>query len=242
MTRLELDAVSVRRGGATVLHDVSVHLEQEEVVTILGGNGVGKSTTLRTISGLHRPTDGQIRLDGEAISTLRPSAIVGRGIVHVPEGRQIFAGMTVRENLELGARARGTLTSRDLEQCFDLFPDLSAAVSKRGGLLSGGQQQMLAIARGLMARPRLLLLDEPSLGLSPKIVAQISGIIRQLPSMGIGVLLVEQNATMALDVADRGYLMSMGRIVLSATASELRATDTVRAIYLGSVVPRDGIG
>jgi branched-chain amino acid transport system ATP-binding protein len=223
----------VRRGGATVLTDVSLSVDSTQVVAVLGGNGVGKSTTLRTVSALHAPWSGQIRLDGEVISGLRPEAIVRRGIAHVPEGRQVFPGLSVRENLEVGAKVRGRLRPQDLELAVGLFPVLQTCLRKPAGVLSGGQQQMLAIARGLMSRPKILLLDEPTLGLAPKIVADIAAIIRRLPAQGIGVLLVEQNATMALDVAEYGYLMAAGRIQVAAPVDELRASDAVRAVYLG---------
>jgi len=237
MAELELVGVSVRRRSAEVLHEVSLDASTGEVVALLGANGVGKSTTLRTISALHRPHQGAIRLDGSPIDRLRPNAVVRLGVVQVPEGRQIFAGLTVRENLEMGARNRGRLTQSDLDQCFDMFPDLSLAISKKGGLLSGGQQQMLAIARGLMARPRFMLLDEPSLGLAPKVVSHIAQIIQRLPELGIGVILVEQNASVALDICDRAFLMSAGRVVLSGPAEELRHSDAVRSIYMGAQAP-----
>jgi branched-chain amino acid transport system ATP-binding protein len=233
MTELALSDVRVRRGGATVLHDVTLTVADTEVVALLGTNGAGKSTTLRTISGLHRPFAGEIRLDGELINGLRPEVVVRRGIAHVPEGRQVFVGLTVRENLEMGARLRGRLSGADLARTIELFPALEAMLAKRAGVLSGGQQQMLAIARGLLARPRLLLLDEPSLGLAPKVVTQIGEVIERLPALGIGVLLVEQNATLALDVAARGYLMSGGRTVAEGTAAELGRTEAVRAAYFG---------
>jgi branched-chain amino acid transport system ATP-binding protein len=233
MTELALSDVRVRRGGATVLHDVTLTVADTEVVALLGTNGAGKSTTLRTISGLHRPFAGEIRLDGELINGLRPEAVVRRGIAHVPEGRQVFVGLTVRENLEMGARVRGRLSDDDLARTIELFPALEAMLAKRAGVLSGGQQQMLAIARGLLARPRLLLLDEPSLGLAPKVVTQIGEVIERLPALGVGVLLVEQNATLALDVAARGYLMSGGRNVAEGTAAELGQTEAVRAAYFG---------
>jgi branched-chain amino acid transport system ATP-binding protein len=233
MTELALSDVRVRRGGATVLHDVTLTVADTEVVALLGTNGAGKSTTLRTISGLHRPFAGEIRLDGELINGLRPEVVVRRGIAHVPEGRQVFVGLTVRENLEMGARVRGRLSGADLARTIELFPALEAMLAKRAGVLSGGQQQMLAIARGLLARPRLLLLDEPSLGLAPKVVTQIGEVIERLPALGIGVLLVEQNATLALDVAARGYLMSGGRTVAEGTAAQLGRTEAVRAAYFG---------
>ncbi|MCW2692202.1 MAG: livF [Mycobacterium sp.] len=233
MTRLVLDGVSVRRGRAEVLRGVSLEVAPGEVVALLGSNGVGKSTTLRTISGLHRPTAGTIMLDATRLDGLRPEAVVRTGVAHVPEGRQVFGGLSVRENLELGARVRGPLTDATLRPMLDLFPQLAELLPRRAGVLSGGQQQMLAIARGLLSQPRFLLLDEPSLGLAPKVVADIARIVGELGGLGVGVLLVEQNATMALDVAARGYLMAEGRVVAAGTSDELRETDSVRAVYLG---------
>ena len=233
MTRLVLDGVSVRRGRAEVLRGVSLEVAPGEVVALLGSNGVGKSTTLRTISGLHRPTAGTIMLDATRLDGLRPETVVRTGVAHVPEGRQVFGGLSVRENLELGARVRGPLTDATLRPMLDLFPQLAELLPRRAGVLSGGQQQMLAIARGLLSQPRFLLLDEPSLGLAPKVVADIARIVGELGGLGVGVLLVEQNATMALDVAARGYLMAEGRVVASGTSDELRETDSVRAVYLG---------
>jgi branched-chain amino acid transport system ATP-binding protein len=233
VSTLVLDQVSVRRGRAEVLHGVSMTVDSGEIVALLGSNGVGKSTTLRTISGLHHPNSGSISLDGQPLSRLRPEAVVRAGVAHVPEGRQIFGGLTVRENLELGARVRGPLTRGRLQRMLELFPALEELLPRRAGVLSGGQQQMLAIARGLLSEPRFLLLDEPSLGLAPKIVTDIAGIIAELGTLGVGVLLVEQNATMALDVAARGYLMVSGTIVESGLSSELTQTESVRAVYLG---------
>lgn len=233
MSTLALDNVSVRRGRAEVLRGISLTVQSGEIVALLGSNGVGKSTTLRTISGLHRPVSGGISLDGTALSGLRPEAVVQAGVAHVPEGRQIFGGLTVRENLELGARVRGALTRDKLQQMIDLFPALEELLPRRAGVLSGGQQQMLAIARGLLSQPRFLLLDEPSLGLAPKVVTDITRIIAELGTLGVGILLVEQNATMALTVAARGYLMVGGRIVESGPSSELSETESVRAVYLG---------
>jgi branched-chain amino acid transport system ATP-binding protein len=239
MTRLEVHGVSVRRGRAEVLHDVSLVVEPGEVVALLGSNGVGKSTSLRTISGLHRPSAGTVLYGGQRISGIRPETIVGKGIAHVPEGRQVFSGLSVRENLEMGAQIHGHLTEAALGDVIDLFPVLQELLPRRAGVLSGGQQQMLAIARGLVSRPSLMLLDEPSLGLAPKVVTTIGMAIRQLHERGIGVLLVEQNATMALDAASRGYLMAGGRIVMEGPAEDLRAADEVREVYLGGHRPAD---
>lgn len=231
MTELTLDGVRVRRGGAIVLHEVSLSVSGAEVVALLGTNGAGKSTALRTISGLHRPFGGEIRLDGKVINGIRPEQAVRRGVAHVPEGRQVFAGLTVRENLEMGARIHGRLTQAGLDRVLGLFPVLEPMLGRRAGVLSGGQQQMLVIGRGLLARPELLLLDEPSLGLAPKVVDQIGMAIEQLPALGVGVLLVEQNATLALDVASRGYLMKGGRTITAGNADELAHSEAVRAAY-----------
>jgi branched-chain amino acid transport system ATP-binding protein len=233
VSTLLLDDIRVRRGRAEVLRGISLTVESGEIVALLGSNGVGKSTTLRTISGLHRPASGSILLDGFPLSGLRPEAVVRAGVAHVPEGRQVFGGLTVRENLELGARVRGPLTHAGLRQMLELFPALEELLARRAGVLSGGQQQMLAIARGLLSQPRFLLLDEPSLGLAPKVVDDITRIIAELGTLGVGILLVEQNATMALNIAARGYLMVGGRIVESGLSSELRDTESVRAVYLG---------
>lgn len=243
MSLLNIDGITVSRGGATVLRDVTLRVHPRQVVALLGSNGVGKSTTLRTVSGLHRASKGNIELDGREITKLPPHELVSHGIAHVPEGRQIFAGLTVRENLEMGARSAGGLTASRLERSLALFPPLENALGKSGGTLSGGQQQMLAIARGLASEPRLLLLDEPSLGLAPKVVKDIAHIVSQLPNLGVSILLVEQNATMALDVADYGYLMSGGMIRSGATAGELRQSGDVREVYLGrrdSDIPKEG--
>lgn len=233
MKTLELDGVSVRRGRAEVLHEVSLSVAPGEVIALLGSNAVGKSTTLRTISGLHRPTTGVIRYGDDEISSVRAERIVRLGVAHVPEGRQVFAGLSVHENLVMGAKVRGRLTPENLDKALTLFPDLKALMTRKAGVLSGGQQQMLAIARGLMSEPSILLLDEPSLGLAPKVVATIGRAVRELGASGLSVLLVEQNATMALDLASRGYLMSGGRIVVHGTVDELRESDAVRETYLG---------
>lgn len=233
MSLLEVENVSVRRGGADVLSDVTLRVDVGEVVALLGSNGVGKSTVLRTISGLHKPHRGRIAFAETTISGIRPEKIVRAGIAHVPEGRQIFAGLSVRENLEIAAAIRGRLTEAALREIEEIFPVMPDLYERRAGVLSGGQQQMLAIARGILARPRLMLLDEPSLGLAPKVVSDIGAIVRRLPEMGIAVLLVEQNATLALDVSSRGYLMAGGRVVLDGAADVLRESEDVQAVYLG---------
>ncbi|MBK4735142.1 ABC transporter ATP-binding protein [Noviherbaspirillum pedocola] len=237
MRLLELQSVSSFYGNVQALRQVSLHVDEGEVVTLLGANGAGKSTTLRTISGLVSPAEGTILLGGEPIQRLSPEAIVRRGIAHVPEGRRIFPGLTVTENIQLGASNRGRLSkaelARDVEEMFTIFPDLKRLSRALGWSLSGGQQQMLAVARGLMARPRLLLLDEPSLGLAPIIVQQLFGVIRDIRARGMTILLVEQNANMALSVADRGYVLETGRLITEGRPQELLNNEEVRAAYLG---------
>jgi branched-chain amino acid transport system ATP-binding protein len=237
MRLLELQSVSSFYGNVQALRQVSLHVDEGEVVTLLGANGAGKSTTLRTISGLVAPAEGTILLGGEPIQRLSPEAIVRRGIAHVPEGRRIFPGLTVTENIQLGASNRGRLSkaemARDVEEMFDIFPDLKRLSRALGWSLSGGQQQMLAVARGLMARPRLLLLDEPSLGLAPIIVQQLFAVIRDIRARGMTILLVEQNANMALSVADRGYVLETGRLITEGRPQELLNNEEVRAAYLG---------
>jgi len=209
MALLELRDVHSAYGNVQALKGISMHVDAGEIVTLLGANGAGKSTTLRTISGMMPDTSGDILFDGKSIRQASPEAIVGLGIAHVPEGRRIFPGLTVRENLMVGTSARGRLTKAqmegEIEEMYAIFPDLKRLSTALGWSLSGGQQQMLAVARGLMSRPRLLLLDEPSLGLAPLIVQQLFATIRTIRERGMTVLLVEQNANMALSVADRGY-------------------------------------
>ncbi len=236
MPLLEVAGLDVAYGRIRALHDISLHVNEGEIVTLLGANGAGKTTTLRTISGLTRSARGAIRFDGREIARLAPDRIVRLGIGHAPEGRRVFARMTVRENLELGAYSR---TSRaeaasDLERALETFPRLRERLAQRAGTLSGGEQQMLAIARALMSRPRVLLLDEPSLGLSPLLVQTIFGVVREINARGTTVLLVEQNARQALAIAHRGYVLEVGRIVREDTAANLSASDAVAAAYLGA--------
>jgi branched-chain amino acid transport system ATP-binding protein len=211
---------------------------------LLGANGAGKSTTLRAISGLNKPATGDIRFDGRSIAGLRPEGIVKLGVAHVPEGRRIFPGLTARENIMLGASNRGRLgkaaLAREADEMFELFADLRPFANALGWTLSGGQQQMVAVARGLMARPRLLLLDEPSLGLAPVIVQKVFATIGAIRKRGTAVLLVEQNARMALSVADRGYVLETGRLALSGKPDELWRNDEVRAAYLGGRTAKAG--
>ena len=232
---LELSDVHTYYGNIRALRGISLAVESGEIVTLIGANGAGKTTTLRTVLGLARPRRGTVRFRDRAIQGLTPDRIVRLGIAQSPEGRRIFPRMTVLENLELGAFARSDHEgiAPDLERVFTLFPRLRERSTQKGGTLSGGEQQMLAIGRALMARPTLLLLDEPSMGLSPILVDAIFGIIRDINAQGTTILLVEQNARMALRVAHRGYVMQTGRLVLEDTAAALLRSDLVRKTYLG---------
>jgi len=234
----EVRDVHVAYGAVMALRGVSLMVGQGEIVCLLGANGAGKSTTLRTVSGLLRPLQGEVLLDGRPIHRLSAEAIAKRGISHVPEGRRIFPGLTVRENLVLGAtsrsHARKEEVDADMAKMFDLFPDLGRLKHAHGWTLSGGQQQMLAIARGLMARPQILLMDEPSLGLAPILVQEVFRVIKEINVKGgTMIFLVEQNATMALVVSHRGYVMETGRIVLQGSAEDLLQNPQVRDAYLG---------
>jgi len=230
---LELQAVHVRYGPVTALRAVSLTVRTGEVVALLGANGAGKTTTLRTVSGLAHPYQGAVVLEGQDISSLPPHEVVARGVCHVPEGRHIFPRMSVVENLEMGAYLRGASSRSDLERVFSLFPVLAERRRQEGGTLSGGEQQMLAIGRALMSRPTLLLLDEPSMGLAPLVVESIFEIIGQIRSAGTTILLVEQNAAQALQLADRAYVLENGSVVMEGPADSLLADDRVRTAYLG---------
>lgn len=231
---LELTDVRVHYGKVEALKGVSLVVDEGEVVTLIGGNGAGKTTTLKTISGLRPVTSGSIRFEGEDIAGVAPHRLVERGICQAPEGRGIFPGMTVSENLDMGAFARRSRRlAEDYERVFELFPRLAERRKQAGGTLSGGEQQMLAIGRALMGRPRLLLLDEPSMGLAPTLVGQIFRIITEINAGGTTILLVEQNAAQALRRAHRAYVLETGRVVKSATAADLLNDDSVRAAYLG---------
>ncbi len=231
---LAVESLHVAYGGVQALKGVDLAVDEHAVVALLGANGAGKTTTLRAISGLTMPGAGSIVFEGKSIVGRRARDIVALGIVHVPEGRHLFPRMTVRENLELGAYLRRDRTIRtDLERVFAHFPVLADRQRQEAGSLSGGEQQMLAMGRALMTRPKLLLLDEPSLGLSPVMVEEIASIIVQINQSGIAVLLVEQNAEMALDVAQRAYVLETGRIAAAGTAAELFARDAIRRAYLG---------
>ena len=233
MAMLEVQDVSTFYGNIQALKGVSLEVEQGEIVTLIGSNGAGKTTTLHTISGLIKPRTGSIHLGGQVISDKPAHRVAGMGVAHAPEGRRIFNRMTVMENLELGAFARGKPDPEDLDRVFTLFPRLEERKTQIAGTLSGGEQQMLAIGRALMARPSVLLLDEPSLGLSPILVDTIFQIIVDINAQGTTVLLVEQNALKALAVANRGYVIQTGHIVLTGSARDLLGNDMVRKAYLG---------
>ncbi len=232
---LRLQEVHAHYGAIHALRGVNLEVEEGQIVTLIGANGAGKSSTLMAISGIIRPTAGRIIFEGEDLTHLPSHAIVRRGISQVPEGRRIFPKLTVLENLEMGAYTRADTAQirQDLDRVFLLFPLLKDRQSQLSGTLSGGEQQMLAIGRALMARPRLLLLDEPSLGLAPKLVETIFEVIREINAQSTTIMLVEQNAHMALQVAAKGYVMEVGRIVLTDEAEHLMANEDVRNAYLG---------
>ena len=233
---LELEDLHVFYGNIEALKGVTLHVNQGEIVTLIGSNGAGKSTTLRTISGVLRPRTGEVRLRGAQIQRTPPHEIVKLGIAQSPEGRHVFARMSVYENLQMGAfTRRGESIDGDVARVFDLFPRLKERRTQKAGTMSGGEQQMLAMGRALMARPTVLLLDEPSMGLSPILTEQIFQIITDINSQGTTVLLVEQNALMALNVAHRGYVLQTGRIILADTAAALTANPQVRQAYLGEI-------
>ncbi len=230
---LEIEDVSVNYGAVNALRGISLTVAEGEIVTLLGANGAGKTTSLRTISGLLTPASGVVRFKGERIDQLPAHKVVSLGIGHVPEGRRVFPRMSIQENLEIGAYLDTKNFAEDSQRVYELFPVLAERRKQDAGTLSGGEQQMLAIGRAMMSRPSLLLLDEPSMGLAPLIVARIFDIIRQINQMGTAVLLVEQNAAQALKYASRGYVLANGEIVLARTAPELLADERVRAAYLG---------
>ncbi|MFF2447338.1 ABC transporter ATP-binding protein [Neobacillus sp. NPDC058068] len=232
---LKISDINVYYGNIHALKGVSLDIKQGEIVTLIGANGAGKSTLLKTISGLLKPKTGEILLEGEHLAGKVPQLVVKRGISQVPEGRRVFANMSVEENLELGAYLRKDKKGirEDFEKVFQLFPRLQERRKQLSGTLSGGEQQMLAMGRALMARPRLLLLDEPSMGLAPLLVKTIFRIIEEINQTGTTILLVEQNANMALSIADRAYVIETGKIVASGTSEELSQSDQIRAAYLG---------
>ncbi|MCL4079433.1 ABC transporter ATP-binding protein [Coriobacteriia bacterium Es71-Z0120] len=234
---LKVENIHTFYGQIEALKGIDVEVAEGEVVTLIGANGAGKSTTLKTISGQLAPREGRIVFAGEEIQGMPAHQVAAKGIVHVPEGRRIFPRMTVEENLEMGAFLRNDADgiAADKEMVFELFPRLKERRAQKGGTLSGGEQQMLAMARGLMAKPKLLMLDEPSMGLAPVVVETIFETIERLHEEGITILLVEQNAAMALSVADRGYVLETGRIALTGGGKELLTNEQVRKTYLGEV-------
>jgi branched-chain amino acid transport system ATP-binding protein len=236
MSLLAVENLSVYYGSIQALRGISLRVEAGEVVTLIGGNGAGKSTTLRTISGLLSPKHGSIQFDGRSIQGLPPHRIVQSGLVQVPEGREIFANLTVDENLQIASYTRKDRAAirRDRDRALDLFPRVRERLRQLAGTLSGGEQQMLAIARALVAQPKLLMLDEPSLGLAPQVVRSIFQVIREINREGTTILLVEQNANMALHVANRAYVIEVGEIRMEGPAAELAASHEVREAYLGA--------
>jgi branched-chain amino acid transport system ATP-binding protein len=231
---LSVHELEVGYGAISALHGIDLDVNKGEIVTLIGANGAGKTTTLRTISGLLKPRKGRVEFEGKDITGVQPHIITGRGISHVPEGRGIFANLTVHDNLELGGYLRkGRITKEEYERVYTLFPVLKERIKQNAGTLSGGEQQMLAISRALMAKPAVLLLDEPSLGLAPQMVQTIFRVIREINAEGTTILLVEQNAHMALLTAHRGYVMETGRITLADDTKALLASDRIKKAYLG---------
>lgn len=232
---LQVENIAASYGHVRALSDVSLKVEEDEIVTLIGSNGAGKSTLLKVISGLLKPKAGKVEFRGERLDGLLPDKIIAKGIAHCPEGRHIFSELTVRENLEMGGyleKSRGVVNER-IEQIFNSFPILKTRERQMGGTLSGGEQQQLAIARSLMSKPQMILFDEPSLGLAPILVGQVEDIIAGLKKEGITILLIEQNANMALRVCDRGYVIETGEIALKGPSSELRQDEKVIKAYLG---------
>jgi branched-chain amino acid transport system ATP-binding protein len=235
MALLEIEDLHVFYGQIHALRGLSLALGKDEIVTLIGANGAGKSTTLKAISGILNPAEGEIRLEGAPLGRVPPHDVVGLGIVQVPEGRRIFGRLTVRENLRMGAFLRNDKDGikQSEERMLDMFPVLRERISQVAGTLSGGEQQMLAMARGLMSQPRVLLLDEPSMGLAPMLVELVFEAVQDIRKQGVAVLLVEQNAFMALQIADRGYVMETGEIVLSGSGAALLENEEVKRAYLG---------
>ena len=233
---LEVLDLEVRYGAIRAIKGITFHVGEGEIVALLGANGAGKTTTQKTISGMLRPSAGRINFLGQRIDGVPAHELIRLGICHVPEGRHVFPRMTVTENLEMGAFRFKKIDQADLDRVLELFPRLQERYRQISGTLSGGEQQMLAIGRALMGKPRLLLLDEPSMGLAPMVVAQIFTIVREINESGVTVLLVEQNAAQALALADRGYVLETGELVLQGTGAELLADDRVRAAYLGEEI------
>jgi branched-chain amino acid transport system ATP-binding protein len=232
---LEVKNLSVFYGGIQALKGISFGIQKGEIVTLIGANGAGKSTTLRAISGLLKAKEGEILLEGASLKNAPPHEVVKKGVSHAPEGRKIFANLTVRENLDLGAYLRKDKSGieKDMERVFELFPRLKERIRQNAGTLSGGEQQMLAIGRALMSSPRLLLLDEPSLGLAPLLVKAIFEVIREINAKGVSIILVEQNAYQALKIATRGYVLETGKITMTVTAEDLTTNEQLKKAYLG---------
>jgi branched-chain amino acid transport system ATP-binding protein len=230
---LKVDNINVYYGQIHTLKDVSIEVKKGEIVALIGANGAGKTTTLRTISGLLRSKTGRIEFNGEDISHTEAHKLVSKGIAHVPEGRHVFLQMTVQENLEMGAYTNASYTKEGIADVYQRFPRLKHRRNQIAGTLSGGEQQMLAMGRALMSRPHLMMLDEPSMGLAPILVQQIFDIIKELHAAGTTILLVEQNAEMALEIANRAYVLESGRIKLSGTGEELAKSDEIKKAYLG---------
>jgi branched-chain amino acid transport system ATP-binding protein len=238
---LEIERLEVTYGEATAVRDVSLRVGQGEIVTLIGGNGAGKTTTLRAISGLLRPRAGAIRFEGATITGLSPDRIVALGIAQVPEGRHVFPALSVEDNLKVGAHlVRGAALMREgLERVYAMFPPLKERRRQRGETLSGGEQQMVALGRAIMSRPRLLLLDEPSLGLAPRVVEEVAKAVIAFRASGVTILLVEQNARVALAISERGYIIETGRVVFSDSAAALKANPMVIESYLGGMTKRE---
>ena len=231
---LKIDELKVSYGGIEAVKGITFEVPDGKIVTLIGANGAGKSTTLRSIAGLVKPAHGRIHLQGEDITALSPDRIVSKGITLVPEGRRIFADLTVKENLRVGAYLRKDDIREDMEWVFNLFPRLREREWQAGGTLSGGEQQMLAVGRALMSRPKVMMMDEPSLGLAPLVVREIFRIIEEVNKKGVTILLIEQNANMALKTADMGYVLETGRVTLSGPGKELLVNESVKAAYLGT--------
>ena len=231
---LKIDGLKVNYGGIEAVKGISFQVPERRIVTLIGANGAGKSTTLRTIAGLVKPKSGRVRLQAEDITGMSPDKIVSKGITLVPEGRRVFPDLTVLENLKIGAYLRSDSLEDDLKWVYDLFPRLQERSWQEAGTLSGGEQQMLAVGRALMSRPKIIMMDEPSLGLAPIVVKGIFDIIREINKQGVTVLLIEQNANMALHTADLGYVLETGKITLTGPGKELLVNENVKKAYLGS--------
>lgn len=230
---LKINDLHVSYGGIRAIRGVSLEIPDKEIVTLIGANGAGKSTTLRSVAGLVKPDSGSIELDGKELVGKSPNEIITHGIAFVPEGRRVFANLTVLENIKIGGYLRKDSLDEDIEKMYSLFPILKERNWQLAGTLSGGEQQMLAVARALMSKPKIIMMDEPSLGLAPLIVRDIFDIIKEINKQGVTVLLIEQNANMALKIADRAYVMETGKITMSGTGAELLADEGIRKAYLG---------